>query len=642
MNASLRVAGFVSLLAALQFTKPGPLAAQDPPEQPAAQSAEEDRMLEENWLASLEANEQSHASGARPELGPVVRGNPTQAVVALRVGLYFTTTNPTTGARTEFGNLNHPAVSVSGTVDTIHVIDRSDGHQIVAVDPGIIVTVRHDGTGYVVAVDGQELGTFVGPVFFRPVSADEQMRVESIRRANILVSGSPLVVPRYRGALEVTRGGATAAARVNLVNIVEVESYVPGVVANESIASFHIEALKAQATAARGYAVANIGTFANSGWPFDIVDSSSSQVYRGVISEHSRAVQAAAETVGLVASYQGRIISALYSSSFGGHSENNEWIFPSPPSIFPGLNAQPYLRGLFDGTGAPPDLSADEGRAAFWKVQQPATYDACSLPSVNNRFSRWTFTIPAATIKSRLPGPPVRYVVTSGMPSTVLSGAITNVEVLSRMASSRVAVAEITLTTGTVEVRGWDNLRNVLGRTPPGTALRNCAGSLVTTANFTLNNPSIIEPAYNADGSLKEVTVWGGGWGHNVGMSQFGSQGRALAGQAFQEILHGYYTSVDVGSYPIDIGREPGSGPPTLRQSFQSPQNNGTLEVRPEGLKGLVVHVNEVYDVVLREEDLAADVVRVDLSPYLSPGLNVVQYNPVGRDGSATVSVIVE
>ncbi|HEV8253343.1 MAG TPA: SpoIID/LytB domain-containing protein [Vicinamibacteria bacterium] len=634
MNPSLRMGALVSLLAALQFARPGPLAAQDPPDQPPEQTPEE-RMLEENWLASLEANGHSHASGARPELGPVVRGNPTQAVVALRVGLYYPAFNSTGGVTTEFSTLNHPSVSISSTVDTVHVIDGSDGHQIAAIEPGIVVTVRHDGTGYVVTADGQDLGIFAGPVFFRPTSGDEQMRVESIRRTNIL--GSGFVVPRYRGALEVARGTATAATRVNLVNIVELESYVPGVVANESLASFHIEALKAQATAARGYAVANIGNFSSRGWPFDIVDSASSQVYRGIISEHPKAVQASAETRGLVSSYQGRIISALYSSSFGGHSESNEWIFPSPSSSLPGLNAQPYLRGIFDGTGAPPDLSTDEGLAAFWKSQQPATYDSCS--KVNNRFSRWRFTIPAATIKSRLPGPPVRYVVTSGMPATVLTGAITNIEVLTRMSSSRVAVARITLTTGTVEVRGWDNLRNVLGRTVASTPL-NCGSN--AAASFVLNNPSIIAPAFDADGTLKELTVWGGGWGHNVGMSQYGSNGRALSGQTFQEILHAYYTSVDVGSYPIDIGREPGTGPPTLRQSFQSPQGNGTLEIRAEGLRGLVVHVNELYDIVLRESDLAADVVQVDLSPYLSPGPNVVQYNPVGRNGSATVSVIVD
>ena len=68
----------------------------------------------------------------------------------------------------------------------------------------------------------------------------------------------------------------------------------------------------------------------------------------------------------------------------------------------------------------------------------------------------------------------------------------------------------------------------------------------------------------------------------------------------------------------------------------------GTLEVRPAGLKGLVVHVNELHDVVLKEEDLAAEVVRVDLTPYLTAGVNVVQYNPVGRNGSASVTVIVD
>ena len=98
-----------------------------------------------------------------------------------------------------------------------------------------------------------------------------------------------------------------------------------------------------------------------------------------------------------------------------------------------------------------------------------------------------------------------------------------------------------------------------------------------------------------------------------------------------------FYTGVDVGSFPIDIGREPGSGPPTLRQWFQAPTGQGTLEIRAQDLKGLVVHVNEQFDIVLREDDLAAEVVRVDLASYLVAGLNVVQYNPVGRRGSTRI-----
>jgi hypothetical protein len=156
-----------------------------------------------------------------------------------------------------------------------------------------------------------------------------------------------------------------------------------------------------------------------------------------------------------------------------------------------------------------------------------------------------------------------------------------------------------------------------------------------------LTNPSLIEPFANLDGSFGGVVAGGGGWGHNVGLSQFGAHGRGLAGQGFIEILKAYYRGVDVGSYPIDIGRRPGSGPPTLRQQFVSPSGHGTLEIRPAGLKGLRVHFNETDDLMLGEADLAGEVVRIDVTPYLVAGTNVVQYNPVGRQGQASVLVVV-
>ncbi|HXH06310.1 MAG TPA: SpoIID/LytB domain-containing protein [Vicinamibacterales bacterium] len=591
--------------------------------------------LEERWIASLVENGFSHASGGRPELGPVILGNPTQAVVVLRVGLFYPAFSPTGAVTSEFSTLHHPSVTLSNTAGVAHVLDRSDGTLISVMQPGDRFDVHHDGTGYVVSRNGQPLGTFTGPVLVRPTQSDDRLRVESIRRSNILgLPGGSFLVPSYRGAIEVARGPATPAGRVNVVNIIPLEAYVPGVVVNESPAFFHIEALKTQATAARGYAVANIGRFVRSGLPFDIVDSAASQVYRGVISEHPRGLQAAAETLGLVASYDGRIISALYSSSFGGHSESNEWIFPFPAGTLPGANAEPYLRGIYDGTGAPPNFADPAALAAFWQSQQPQTFDSCA--QVNNRFSRWRIVVPAATIKARLPG---RIVVTSGDPATVLTGNITNVEVVRRMAASaRIAVVRVTLTTGVVEVRGWDFLRFVFGRTAATTTF-DC-GSAVG-ANFTLNNPSVLQPEWNADGTLRQVIAWGGGWGHNVGFSQFGAHGRGRAGQSFLQILQAYYTGVDIGAYPIDIGRDPGAGPPTLRQTFFAPEARGTLVVRPRGLKKLVVHFNEQYDLVLDEAQLAAPVVRIDVSPYLLPGVNVVQYNPVGRDGEATVTVVI-
>jgi peptidoglycan hydrolase-like amidase len=440
-------------------------------------------------------------------------------------------------------------------------------------------------------------------------------------------------VPQYRGAIEISRGTSTAADRVNLMNILEVENYVRGVVANESIASFHMEALKAQATAARGYAIANIGNYIARGYPFDIVDSSSSQVYRGVISEHVRAVQATEETRGLVASYNGRIISALYSSSFGGYSDSNHWIFNSPSSQLPGTNVTPYLTGIYDGEGTAPDLTTDAGRQAFWTVANPAfAYDMCGR--VGNRFARWRITVPASDIKARMAG---RVVVISGN----TTGSITGIEVLQRMTgSNRIARVRITLTTGVVEVRGWDNLRNVIGRTrSAGTSpVAPCTGTAIA-ASFTLTNPAMIEPVMNGDGTLNSLISTGGGWGHNVGMSQYGSHGRGLAGQNFLQILKAYYQGVDVGSYPITIGRDPGTGPPTLFQTFYAPNAQGELVVRATSeLKKLVVHVND-YDFVITGDQLASGLFTMDISQYLVQGVNTIKYNPVGRYGGATVNV---
>ena len=613
--------------------------AQEPPPAPAAAPQSEQEQLEEEFMRSKAENGESHASGARPELGPVVLGNPTTASVPIRVGLNASTFTSAGALATEFASLHHLFVALTNTDGDVKVIDRATGKEIAVMTPGSLMRVEYDGTGYLVSQDGVLLGTFEGPVRFRPTSRENLFRVEHIRR---VFSGTK--VPLYRGAMEVGRGTATTALRVNLFNILDVESYVPGVVANESIASFSIEALKAQAVAARGYAIANIENYIRRGFPFDIVDSSASQVYRGVISEHVNAVRAASDTYGLVASSNGRIISAMYSSSFGGHSEHNEWTSFVRRTTMGGAPLS-YLRGIYDGLEPAPDFSSEAGIDAFWRTQPPVPqiYDDCAW--TGNTFARWRFTLTPANIKSRLVAADTTFI--SG---TSAAGTITDVAITQRTGGSRrAAVVRITLINpaAVVEIRGWESLRSVIGRTPsPSTGFRACGtgGNPPTAlpANFVLNNPSSLDVAKNPDGTVSLVTVYGGGWGHNLGMSQYGAHGRGKFGQRFIDILKAYYTGVDIGSHPIDIGREPGSGPPTLRQTFNAPDARGVLEIRPTDLRGLRVHINDVADLSFDESALATDLVRVDISEYLVPGLNVIQYNPVGRNGVATVSVVVE
>ena len=137
----------------------------------------------------------------------------------------------------------------------------------------------------------------------------------------------------YRGRLEVfpnTKGTLT------VVNVVALEDYVRGVVPNELSPGGwpQLEALKAQAVAARTYAVGNLGRFAPAG--FDLTPDTRSQVYGGRSTEHALTDRAVAETRGLVATYAGRPINALYTSTCGGRTEHAEHIF--------GGDLVPYLR----------------------------------------------------------------------------------------------------------------------------------------------------------------------------------------------------------------------------------------------------------------------------------------------------------
>lgn len=137
----------------------------------------------------------------------------------------------------------------------------------------------------------------------------------------------------YRGSIEVF---ANPGGTLTVVNVVGLEDYLKGVVPNElSPGSYNqIEAHKAQAIAARTYALKNRNGFASQG--FDLLPTTRSQVYGGLATEHPFSSRAVDETRGIIATYNGEPINALYTSTCGGRTENSENIF---------IRAEPYLRG---------------------------------------------------------------------------------------------------------------------------------------------------------------------------------------------------------------------------------------------------------------------------------------------------------
>jgi len=140
---------------------------------------------------------------------------------------------------------------------------------------------------------------------------------------------------RYRGRLVVYLNDR---GRLNLVNELPLEAYLRGVVPRELGPGAYpeLEALKAQAVAARTYTLRNLGEFADEG--YDLCGTPRCQVYGGMEDEHPLSDRAIAETAGEVLLFDGEPIDALYSATCGGHTEDVATIFP--------LKRAPYLRGV--------------------------------------------------------------------------------------------------------------------------------------------------------------------------------------------------------------------------------------------------------------------------------------------------------
>jgi stage II sporulation protein D len=145
-------------------------------------------------------------------------------------------------------------------------------------------------------------------------------------RARIDPPPSPLEIDTraYRGAIEVF---GNSRRTLTVVNELPLEEYLRGVVPNElNPTTFgQIEALKAQAVAARTYIQRNLGQYRTEG--YDVCATDACQVYFGLLTEDALATQAVTDTRGVVATYEGRPINALYSSTCGGRTEDAEHIF---------------------------------------------------------------------------------------------------------------------------------------------------------------------------------------------------------------------------------------------------------------------------------------------------------------------------
>jgi stage II sporulation protein D len=197
------------------------------------------------------------------------------------------------------------------------------GSQTVPLAAGSTSTVTWVGSAFQLT-SGAGAWTADQPIVFLPTSG----LLVLVNRSGILNAvGAP-----YRGDLTVAHQSSGLCA----IDTLPVESYLRGVVPLEMSSGWPIEALKAQAVAARTYAIRSI----SSSGLFDLYSDTRSQAYGGASRERAATDAAVAGTAGVIATYGGQPIAAFYFSTSGGHTENIENVWNTAPL--------PYLKGVDD------------------------------------------------------------------------------------------------------------------------------------------------------------------------------------------------------------------------------------------------------------------------------------------------------
>ena len=184
----------------------------------------------------------------------------------------------------------------------------------------------------------EEAGTAIEGVDLRLVDARWQSHPTGKARLAVVPGGRSRIRVNgkaYRGVIELR---ITSFGTVRAVNWIEIERYLLGVVPAELGPEVwpRIEALKAQAVAARTYVWRNKGQFLDDG--YDLCATPRCQVYAGADAEHPLSDRAVRETAGQILVWDDRPIIALYTATCGGHTEDGKGVFPE--------HDEPYLKGV--------------------------------------------------------------------------------------------------------------------------------------------------------------------------------------------------------------------------------------------------------------------------------------------------------
>jgi SpoIID/LytB domain protein len=299
---------------------------------------------------------------------------------------------------------------------------------------------------------------------------------------------------------------------LDLIVGLSLEEYVKGVLPFEMPPGFPMEALKAQAIAARVEAMGKLG-LRHIDASFDLCDEVHCQVYGGVGRRTESTDFAVESTQGIFMIHRNRLIEAYYSGNCGGHTESNENVWTATPL--------PFVRGRPDAKETLRGSLTNERDAVDWIRNRPDVscnpFSRGTPASVNymQKYFRWQVEVSRQDLEESILFATGKHV-----------GELRSVRVLSRGTSGRVKELEVSGSLGRMTLTKDLPIRRALSKS---TLYSSCIF-------FDLN--------HDQSGRLTGITIHGAGWGHGVGMCQAGAATMAHRGKFFDEILVHYYTDI--------------------------------------------------------------------------------------------------
>lgn len=342
---------------------------------------------------------------------------------------------------------------------------------------------------------------------------------------------------KYYGGFQYTRAQGND---ITVINYVDIDDYAAGVIAYEMSSSWPVEALKAQAVCARSYAVA-----CNNHQTFDVCPTTSCQVYKGVYTGANEEIirQAVDETSGQCIYYNGEVVSAYFHSSDGGATESAYNTWGSEKAYLVG-KVDPYEQETSNPNAkwtyyfTLDDLSdilnnngySNNGIAAV-KVSQY---------SASGNVNELTFTTQNGNIIT-VTGDDTRAIFESSSSGRFFSRHYTIVapgEAVDSVSSTTLLINDASNSVSLAEY-------SVL--TEQGIQTASGEISVISGTGQISSAQQATNPSAGTVLSSDKYAFVGGGWGHNVGMSQYGAKSMAELGLTYDTILKFYFTGVYIG-----------------------------------------------------------------------------------------------